>query len=108
MNKVSTADYSRKELAEVWLNQQLERNKGTQLGTTGMTNKRCEERLYDFQMKIVGYEWIDFHQFFYKKEAEDYIKYLNSLKDEGSLKQVEVTWNDDQIRVTVNNGVKND
>lgn len=105
---MSTADYSRKELAEVWINQQLEKNKDTELGTMEMTDKRCEERLYDFQMKIVGYEWLDFQQFFYKKEAEDYIKYLNSLKDEGLLKQVEVDWNGDQIRVTVKNGVKNE
>lgn len=105
---MSTIDYSRRDLVEVWLNQQLEKNKNTEIGTTGMTDKRCEERLYNFQMKIVGYEWLDFQQFFYKKEAEDYIKYLNSLKDEGTLKQVEVDWNGDQIRVTINNGVKND
>ena len=100
---MSTADYSWKDLVEVWLNQQIEKDKDTALGTIGMTDKRCEQRLYDFQMKIVGYEWLNYHQFFYKKEAEDYIKYLNSLKDEGLLKQVEVIWNDDQIRVTVNN-----
>lgn len=102
---MSTADYSRKDLVEVWLNQQLEKNKDTELGTMGMTDKRCEQRLYDFQMKIVGYEWLNYQQFFYKKEAEDYIKYLNSLKDEGLLKQVEVVWNGDQIRVTINNEV---
>ena len=105
---MSTVDYSRKDLVEVWINQQKEKNKDTELGTIGMTDKRCEERLYDFQMKIVGYEWLNYQQFFYKKEAENYIKYLNSLKDEGLLKQVEVDWNGDQIRVTINNGVKND
>lgn len=53
---MGTSDYSRKDLVEVWCNQKL--SKGSDISFD--TGKRCEERLYNLKMKIVGYEWIDF------------------------------------------------
>ena len=102
MNKVSTADYSWKDLTEVWLNQCWKRDKLSMCLDTG---KRCEEELYDFKLYIVGYECIPIHHLWYKKEIEDYIDYLNKRKEEGQLKIVDVEWQkDNYVKVTINNG----